>query len=95
MAKFWVNYDYYLNEYLLGKAPTIPEDDFDFYVRDAQNIINWRKKDIEKPASCLKNCTCEVAELVFKKTSQQDIQKAITKNLVGTEYHNDFVYCGI
>ena len=90
----WVDLEYYKSEYLLGRRPDIPDEDFPFYERNAETRINWRKVTVDDPQDCLKLCVCEVAELLYSKASDKEIHAAITKHLSHTEYHRDFIYRG-
>lgn len=36
----YVNYGYYESKYLLGREPTVPEDDFLFWEKQTERILN-------------------------------------------------------
>lgn len=91
----WVDLDYYKNDFLLGRSPLISDTDFPFYERKAETRINWRHVEIDDPKDNLKQCVCEVAELIYKKASDAAIQDVIQQYLAHTEYHNAFVYRGL
>lgn len=95
MTMLWVDYEYYLNEYRMGSPPIIPSEQFLFFVKQAQEKMNWRKVVIENPSNTLKDCVCEVAEAVYNKNDGTDIRKIIDSRLSNTEYYNDFVYRGL
>lgn len=60
--------DFYKNEYLLGRAETIPLDEFLFWSRKASTYINMKTSNrITKDniIESVKLCTCEIAEAYF------------------------------
>jgi len=58
----WANVEYYTEEYLFGRSPTIPEADFPYWEKQARSRINRNNVEIEDVPICLKECVCEVAE---------------------------------
>ena len=36
----YVNYGYYESKYLLGREPTVPEDDFLFWEKQTERVLN-------------------------------------------------------
>ena len=36
----YVNYGYYESKYLLGREPTVPEDDFMFWEKQTERVLN-------------------------------------------------------
>lgn len=66
----YVNYEYYVDAYLLGKQPVIPEATFRYYEKQAEKEINRvtfdRVKEMEEIPEEVKDCVCDVAELIFK-----------------------------
>jgi len=64
-----VGEDYYKNEYLLGRAPVIPEGLFAFWEREAIVEIDHRRvlSGIDDAPDYLKNCVCEVAEFLYSR----------------------------
>lgn len=67
----YVDYGYYVQEYLVGKTPVIPEQEFAFYEKQAVKEVDrytygkiranqtiWTKD--------VKECICEVAELLYE-----------------------------
>jgi len=91
----WVGIDYYKNEYRMGSTPNIPDADFPFFEKQAVTKINWKHVVVNNPHSCLKDCVCEVAEMIHRKAPEKEIRSAIVKHLSETEYHNDFVHRGL
>jgi len=95
----WVDLDYYRNEYLLGRIPSIPDTDFLYLEQEAGTLINWRNIAKITPDEMLKNCVCEVAELIYSMQPQKVIYAGIypivSKHLSLTKWHNNFVSRGI
>lgn len=67
----YADFQYYTDEYLLGRAPVINGKDFDFFSRLAEKEINNRTFGRIKTNPCLltddvKSCVCAVAEFLYK-----------------------------
>lgn len=79
----YVDYNYYLNNYLQGREPVVPTTSFNFYSMKATNEI--RSRIFDKPIMIdedVKNCACDLAEYFYRddtntltvsKTSQNGI----------------------
>lgn len=65
----YADYEYYVESYLLGRQPDIPESTFRYYEKQAEKEIDRvtfdRAKRMETPKE-VKDCVCDVAELIFK-----------------------------
>lgn len=59
---------YYEEEYLLGRAATIPIREFPFWERKARERMNWRKLEVNPVPDYLANCVCELAELLYSQS---------------------------
>lgn len=99
----WVNYEYYKNEYLIGRAPKIVESDFAFYEKQAREAIlsyNSKRPTIEEAPDYLKNCTCEIAEAIHDhgssadKNAQSKIRETMRIYISETPLHNALYYKG-
>lgn len=66
----YVNYEYYVEAYLLGKQPAIPEKTFRYYEKQAEKEINRmtfdRVKEMKEAPEEVKDCVCDVAEILCK-----------------------------
>lgn len=68
----YADYQYYKNDYLLGRNPVIhDENDFDFFERMAEKEINNQTfgritKDPAFLSADVRNCTCAVTEFLYK-----------------------------
>lgn len=91
MTKY-VNYSYYENHYLLGREPTLEEDDFLYWERQAERVLDQYTfsrlvAKFELVTDDVKDCTCELAELLYradKATQQADEQGGFLQS-----YSND------
>ena len=65
----YADYEYYVESYLLGRQPDIPESTFRYYEKQAEKEIDRvtfdRAKRMETPKE-VKDCVCDVAELIYK-----------------------------
>lgn len=76
----YADYNYYLNEYLLGKVPAVPEEVFPYWEREARAQVDrytfGRVKSMSEPPEEIKLCTCAVAEVLYQadkvKSEQQE-----------------------
>lgn len=66
----YADYDYYVGFYLLGRQPAIPETTFRYYERQAEKEIDRvtfnRVKRMKETPEEVKDCVCDVAELLYK-----------------------------
>lgn len=79
----YVDYNYYVNNYLQGREQVVPTTSFNFYSMKATTEI--RNRIFDKPIIIdedVKNCTCDLAEYFYRddtntltvsKTSQNGI----------------------
>ena len=65
----YADYEYYVESYLLGRQPDIPESTFRYYEKQAEKEIDRvtfdRAKRMETPKE-VKDCVCDVAEYLCK-----------------------------
>ena len=69
----YADYNFYAQEYLQGKNPTISAG-FDYYARSASKLIDLytfgRLEGVEDIPTDVKFCCCELAEAVFENETQ-------------------------
>ena len=69
----YADYNFYAQEYLQGKNPTISAG-FDYYARSASKLIDLytfgRLEGVEDVPIDVKFCCCELAEAVFENETQ-------------------------
>lgn len=76
----YADYEFYTSEYLLGKAPTVPEESFPYWEREARMQIDsytfGRIGSLPESPEEVKLCTCAVAEGLYQadkaKAEQQE-----------------------
>lgn len=76
----YADYEFYTSEYLLGKAPTVPEESFPYWEREARMQIDsytfGRIGSLPESPEEVKLCTCAVAEVLYQadkaKAEQQE-----------------------
>lgn len=90
----YVNYDYYITEYLLGKSPEIQEDLFLYWEKQARSQIDKYtygriRNDSGLISEYVKDCTCELAELLHQADSinKQGIEEGAAGPV--SSYSND------
>lgn len=90
----YADYEYYLTGYLLGKSPAVPEEDFLFWKKQARAEIdaytfNRIAADEGLISDRVRDCTCAIAELLYKADSvaEQAFQAGAAGPLVS--YSND------
>ena len=74
-----MDYTYYLNEYLDGKSPLIPAEDFPLYFRSAGKRLERYIGEVPDTDDA-KLCQCELAELIY---SDGQTGRAITSEHTG------------
>ena len=88
----YVNYGYYESKYLLGREPTVPEDDFMFWEKQTERVLNQYTfgrltADTELLTDEVKDCACELAELLSQ--ADRSAQQAAVQGGVLQSYSND------
>lgn len=88
----YVNYGYYESKYLLGREPTVPEDDFMFWEKQTERVLNQHTfgrltADTGLLTDEVKDCACELAELLYQ--ADKSAQKAAAQGGVLQSYSND------
>lgn len=88
----YVDYGYYESNYLSGREPVVPEDDFPFWEKQAQRILNQYTFNRLVFATGLltdevKDCACELAELLYQ--ADKRAQQALEQGGVLQSYSND------
>lgn len=88
----YASYDYYTSRYLMDLEPSIPEDDFLRWEKQAECVIdqytfNRLKTDSGLINSKVKDCTCELAELLYK--ADNVAQQAAEQGGFLESYSND------
>lgn len=85
---------YYEEEYLMGASPAVPEKDFRFWEKQARREIDARTFNRIRTNEGLitedvKDCTCAIAELLYKANSlsEQALQDGAAGPL--SSYSND------
>lgn len=67
----FATYKFYTSEYLMGRAPSVPEQEYAFWEAEAEREINSRtfgrlQQDKKLVSEQVKKCTCSIAELLYK-----------------------------
>lgn len=67
----YADYEYYLDSYLLGKAPAVPDEVFLYWEKQARAEVDVRtfgrlRADPRLVSDEVKDCVCAVAELLYK-----------------------------
>lgn len=90
----YVDYQYYVNNYLLGKDPVVPEKIFSYWEKQARTEVDQAtygriSSHIELVSEQVKDCVCELAELLYQadRVTQEEIQQGAAGPLVS--YSND------
>ncbi len=88
----YVNYGYYESKYLLGREPTVPEDDFMFWEKQTERVLNQHTfgrltADTGLLTDEVKDCACELAELLYQ--ADKSAQQAAVQGGVLQSYSND------
>ena len=91
----YADFGLYVDGYLIGKTPIIPEDDFAFWEQEAEQIIDRctfgrAKKQITiQTNESVQKCTCAIAELLYKADKLESA--AFEDGVAGllTSYSND------
>lgn len=70
----YADYVYYASGYLLGKSPAVPEEEYDFWEKQARAEIDAYTfgrigRNEQLISEKVKDCTCAIAELLYKADS--------------------------
>lgn len=88
----YVDYEYYVSGYLLGRSPAVPEDSFAYFEKQAERILNQHTfsrlvADCKLITDDVRDCTCELAELLYQ--ADQVAQQSVEQGGVLQSYSND------
>lgn len=67
----FATYKFYTSEYLMGRAPSVPETEYAFWESEAESEVNRRtfgrlQRDKKLITDPVKKCTCAITELLYK-----------------------------
>lgn len=73
----YADHDYYLNGYLLGREPAVPECEFSYWEKQARGKVDAYtfgrlKEDASLITDEVRDCVCAIAELLCKCSSLAD-----------------------
>lgn len=90
----YVDYEYYISRYLLGKEPAVPESDFAFWEKQASKEIDRYaygrlKADSSLVSDDVKDCCCAITELLYRAHTLSEQAAAQGMTGVMTSYSND------
>lgn len=72
----YANYDFYVDDYLLGKDAVIPESLFPYYASlasaEVKNVIRLDMFDTEETTKEMQMATCEIAEILCRADGNVD-----------------------
>ena len=88
----YASYGYYETTYLMGREPKIPEDDFRFWEKQAERVLNQYTfsrlaSDFGLVTGEVKDCICELTELLYQ--ADKSTQQAAEQGGVLQSYSND------
>ena len=90
----YVDYNYYKSEYLLGISPAVPEEKFNYWEKQAVKEIDqftYGRIKANRSLICdeVKECTCAIAELLYKADTLTE--SVLKEGMTGamTSYSND------
>ena len=74
----YADYSFYSTSYLLGRSPTVTQQDFPYYAQQASAVIDSItfgniKSDVPDK---VRLCCCEIAEQMYANSTSQSAQKA-------------------
>ena len=86
------SYGYYETTYLMGRKPKIQEEDFQFWEKQAERVLNQYTfsrltSDFGLITDDVKDCTCELLELLYQ--ANKSTQQAAEQGGVLQSYSND------
>lgn len=81
----YTNEEFYINEYLCGKAVAIDSTAFNFYFREASAIINKHTfgKVSDPVPEVVQLCCCEIAEKIYNFEQQKNANSGVSSESVG------------
>lgn len=89
----YTDYDYYTSAYLLGRAAQISEEEFLFWEKEAGREIDARTfgrvKKLKEISEEVKDCSCAVAELLYRVEQASKEASAIGAAGPLASYSND------
>ena len=88
----YASYGYYGTTYLMGRKPKIQEEDFQFWEKQAERVLNQYTfsrltSDFGLITDDVKDCTCELLELLYQ--ANKSTQQAAEQGGVLQSYSND------
>lgn len=88
----YADYEYYVSGYLLGRSPAVPDEDFLFFEKQAEKVLNQHTfsrlvADCKLITDDVRDCTCELTELLYQ--ADKAIQQATEQGGVLQSYSND------
>ena len=90
----YADYEYYMNGYLLGKSPAVPEAVFLYWEKQAERELDRYTfqrlvSHPERQTDAVKDCVCELAEFLYQADSVS--QQALEQGAAGplASYSND------
>ena len=88
----YASYGYYETTYLMGRKPKIQEEDFQFWEKQAERVLNQYTfsrltSDFGLITDDVKDCTCELLELLYQ--ANKSTQQAAEQGGVLQSYSND------
>lgn len=101
---------FYQEQFLEGRAPLIPLEEFAHWAKRATALMNWRRVELVPVPPPVALCCCALAEQLYKEregvilseragqwavTYQRQTQCLLRQYLGGGPYHNLFVYEGV
>lgn len=88
----YADYHYYASGYLLGRSPAVPETEFPYWEKKAEQALNQRTfsrlvADCNLITDQVRDCVCELTELLYQ--ADKSAQKAAEQGGVLQSYSND------
>ena len=88
----YASYNYYESGYLLGRDSKLSEDDFPFWEKQAERVLNQYTfsrlvSNFGLITDEVKDCTCELAELLYQ--ADKSAQQAAEQGGILQSYSND------
>lgn len=90
----YAKYSYYENKYLLGREPSVSEEDFEFFEKAAAREVNRYthgrlKANSDLVTDDVRDCVCAITEVLYQ--SDKISKSAAEQGIAGvlTSYSND------